>query len=266
MDKEQIIELVTAYAKKIEDIIMKTNLNLLKSTVSFKLLFTIALAVLVPIVLILAGCKGGGGATKPTTKPTAKPKMKVDMTNPIQMYSIRNRVIIRDFDKTYKDWAADLKTVRTFTNYAILEQLMKYDRLTMYEVRSNWAYIKTADGIEGWTVRRFLREWDTDDFFNVKDNIFKVNKAKDIYNDPFKGKIIGKFKKGETFRVLKSNLKRLFIVSKSGKSGWANAEDLDMKKLVAKAFSVKEKLHLKKPILALHGVIRLCIELLIVWK
>ncbi|NOY88873.1 MAG: hypothetical protein GXO93_05715, partial [FCB group bacterium] len=132
--------------------------------------------------------------------------------------------------------------------------LVKYDRVKMYDVRSNWAYVENIDTysnktVSGWAARKYLRPWKSAKFFKVKDNIFKLKKKPvALYNNGLKGTKVGTLPAREKIRVLRGNGVRFFVVTKSGKSGWVNPGAIDTKKLVAKSFSFEKKIEKKLPV------------------
>lgn len=136
------------------------------------------------------------------------------------------------------------------------DQIMKYDRVRMFEVRGDWARISLSASLPersrrqtGWVARSSLDEWVTAKFFNVKDNVFNSTKPVLLYGnskDARKAKEEGETNMGfasldlkEPYRVLKGDGNGFYIVSKSGKEGWVALGEVPSEKLVAKEFVYK---------------------------
>ncbi|RMG80530.1 MAG: hypothetical protein D6707_06270, partial [Bacteroidetes bacterium] len=201
------------------------------------------------ILVVLNGCN-----EKTTVKPDSTviiPKsleLEIDKSNPVKMYVNKKTLKVRAFDKSFKDWGADYK-LKSYTNYPVKDTLFKYDRVTMYELRSNWAYVEgmiqdtlssSNKMVSGWVASKYLKPWMKEKFFKVKENIFKLKRPVVLYANGIENKISGKIKSGSKIRVLRGNGDRLFVVSDSGDSGWIEPENIDTTKLVAKSFAYEK--------------------------
>ncbi len=169
------------------------------------------------------------------------------------MYCVKNNAILFPnipADKTpafYNPEAGDGKNAP--------EQVMKYDRVRMYEVKGDWARVELTTKTQrtqrqgGWIVRTALDEWQTTKFFNVKDNVFKAKKEIVLFgnslsseNTEKKEQAIGSVSPNETYRVLKGNGERFYVVTSNGNAGWVESGNVDKSRLVVKEFSYRQKI------------------------
>ncbi len=169
------------------------------------------------------------------------------------MYCITNNVpIYKDLPSASDSNAPAVLAVPGDTNVkGYIDQLMKYDRVSVTETKGEWAKItvETHGGASpsGWVSTNTLAEWKPEEFLKQKDNVFKENKRIELYayNEDIQGIYVKKTKidyiePGYTFRVLKGNGDGFFVASSSGKSGWIENKSIDKTKLTAKGFNYKE--------------------------
>ncbi len=200
-----------------------------------------------PVLILLALTACTQSSARPGTeqpRPVLATQIKVDKSSPRSMYINTNNVRIYDLTPALLEQGVT-------TNTPYLEQFMKYDKVTLYTIRGDWAYVegsardtKTSQvrTVGGWVPQSTVTEWIPEKFFAVQDNVFKkIAKPITLYDDSLEGQAVDQIAKGDTFRVLKGNGERFFVVSQKGKEGWIEAESVDTSQLVAKGFGWKEE-------------------------
>ncbi len=183
------------------------------------------------------------------------------------MYCVKNNAILFPnipADKTpafYNPEAGDGKNAP--------EQVMKYDRVRMYEVKDGWARVVLTTKPQsaqsrtlslskgGWVLRSALADWDSSKFLKVKDNVFTAKSPALIYDTPYSPKdnfdnplsqnSIETVTSNEKYRVLKGNGERFLVVSDSGKTGWMNVQNIETKELVAKSVQIEKFISVEVP-------------------
>ncbi len=205
------------------------------------------------MLLVTSSC----GQPRPEVKapssnavPIMASNIKVDKSAPKIMYINTNNVRIYDLTPALLE-----SGVTSNTSY--LEQFMKYDKVTLYDTRGDWAYVEgsardtrtsVVRPVGGWVPQSTVTKWIPEKFFAVQDNVFKnIVHTITVYNDSLEGQAVDTISKGDTLRVLKGNGERFFVVSQQGKEGWIEAESVDTSQLVAKGVGYKEVISTSLP-------------------